>query len=107
MRSRALGQAQEDRDVDQDWLLPNSGGRTHPVGTKEKAANGLHDLGGNVQEMTYGGSALFGQARFGGSFADEPGVNSHPVVRMESPFVGRWHVGFSVEWRPETLDRPQ
>ena len=37
--------------------------------------------------MTYGGDRLFGQARYGTGFADEPGVPPHAMNRKENFFV--------------------
>lgn len=82
------------KNEDQAWFVTNSGLRTHPVATRQEDANGLFDVEGNVLEMTYGGSGLFGQVRFGTSFGDSPGVYPHNIARMEDPFVGRPNVGF-------------
>ncbi len=87
------------KNLDEAWLRPNSGLRTHPVATREPNASGLYDIEGNVHEMTYGGDKLFGQARFGTHFADEPGVPPHPMNRKENPFVGRPYLGFRPVWR--------
>lgn len=79
---------------DDGWFRENAGGRTHPVGTKNANLHGLFDVEGNVQEHTWGGNALFGQVRFGKSFADHSGTYPHSMTRMESPHVGRSYVGF-------------
>jgi formylglycine-generating enzyme required for sulfatase activity len=76
------------------WFRENSGGRTHPVGTQPANALGLFDVEGNVQVHTWGGGGLFGQIRFGKSFADHSGTYPHPMTRKENPFVGRSYVGF-------------
>jgi formylglycine-generating enzyme required for sulfatase activity len=83
------------------WTAEHAGGRTHPVETRTASARGLHDLEGNVQEMTYGGDALFGQNRAGNSFADPAGHYPHPMTRKEIPGVGRSFVGFRVVSRTD------
>lgn len=83
------------------WFRENSGGRTHPVGTKPANALRLYDVEGNVQVHTWGGNSLFGQIRFGKSFADHSGTYPHSMTRMESPHVGRSYVGIRPVRREE------
>lgn len=85
---------------DSGWFLTNSQHKTQPVGTKNPDDRGLYDIEGNVQEMTYGGGRLFGQFRFGNSFAELAGHYTHPMARKEVPFVGRSYVGFRPVRRP-------
>jgi hypothetical protein len=85
---------------EQGWFASNAAGRTHPVGHKEPGPHGLYDMDGNVQEMTYGGDALFGQIRAGNHFADPPGHYPHGITRKEHPAVGRAYLGFRVVARP-------
>jgi hypothetical protein len=54
-----------------------------------------------VQEHTWGGGSLFGQIRFGKSFADHHGTDPHSMTRNENPFVGRSYVGFRPVRRAE------
>ena len=35
------------------WYSENSGGNTHPVGTKRPNELGIYDMSGNIQEMCY------------------------------------------------------
>lgn len=84
----------KDKIQDLAWFATNSGMRTHPVGTKSADSNGLFDVEGNVAELAFGGDGLFGQARFGTSFGDNPGIYPHQMCRKESPFVGRSYLGF-------------
>lgn len=78
------------------WFSTNSGGRTQPVGRLQPNAHGLFDMDGNVAEMTYGGSGMFGQVRAGNHFADPPGSYPHHITRGEHPAVGRSYAGFRV-----------
>lgn len=91
---------QRSKDADKGWFSTNSGLRTHPVASSPAPANGLYDLDGNVKEMTYGGCSLFGQIRFGNSFACAPGVYPHTMTRKDHTSVGRSYVGFRVVCRP-------
>jgi len=43
-----------DPDGDCCWHWENSGGRTHPVGTRKPNASGLFDMAGNVTERVWG-----------------------------------------------------
>lgn len=88
------------RSEENGWFLTNSGGLTHPVGTKQPNKNGLYDMDGNVVEMTYGGDNLNGQVRAGNHFADAPGTYLHQMTRKEFPFTGRSYQGFRVVRRP-------
>lgn len=78
------------------WFSTNSGGKTHPVGTREANPSGIYDLEGNVTEWTYGGDGLFGQLRHGNNFGYPPGAYPHQMNSKEHWSVGRPYVGFRV-----------
>lgn len=58
------------------WYSGNSNGKTHPVGRKQANANGLHDMSGNVWELTSG--CLRGdcsrRVNLGGSWSSSPTI---------------------------------
>lgn len=69
-----------------------------PVGTKtpKAGANGLHDVLGNVQEWTFGGSSLFGQYRFGNDFGFASTNYPHTMNRQDHLSSARAYLGFRV-----------
>jgi sulfatase modifying factor 1 len=54
------------------WYADNSGGKTHPLGTKEPNGWGLYDMYGNVAEWTYDQYIPDFYSRFKGKVADNP-----------------------------------
>lgn len=64
------------------WYAANSGGRTHPVGSKRADALGVHDLAGNVAEWARraDGRAVV----LGGSWADGAGAVGCGAERVAS-----------------------
>lgn len=69
-----------------------------PVGTKtpKPGANGIHDVLGNVQEWTFGGSSLFGQDRFGNDFGFASTNYPHTMNRQDHISSARAYLGFRV-----------
>lgn len=63
--------------IERGWLFDNSGGTTHPVGTKPANEHGFFDIEGNVSELCAGDSPKWDvisgvgvMPRCGGSFID-------------------------------------
>ena len=65
------------------WHDENSGGETHPVGTKKPNAWGLHDMHGNVREWC---ADWYGDSRRGGT---DPSGPSSGVDRVDRG--GSWY----------------
>jgi len=80
------------------WYKADSGGRSHPVGTKQPNAWGLHDLAGNVYEWTadpYDPAAPAGDRvlRGGSWYHNAEHLRSANRYRLP-PHRGLSHVGF-------------
>ena len=81
----------DDADTDRNaWFKGNSGGRTHPVGSKPANAFGLYDMAGNVWQWTQDCYAeTYASAPSDGSAA-EPGNSCMRVDRGGSWFYPPW-----------------
>ena len=81
----------DDADTDRNaWFKGNSGGRTHPVGSKPANAFGLYDMAGNVWQWTQDCYAeTYAGASSNGSAA-EPGNSCMRVDRGGSWFYPPW-----------------
>jgi len=81
----------DDADTDRNaWFKGNSGGRTHPVGSKPANAFGLYDMAGNVWQWTQDCYAeTYASAPSDGSAA-EPANSCMRVDRGGSWFYPPW-----------------
>ena len=70
------------------WYSGNSGGTTHPVGTKRANAWGLHDMMGNVREWTQDGYGAYS-----GAAVDPQGPTSGVSRVLRVLRGGSWHSG--------------
>lgn len=76
------------------WLKENSGGTTHPVGTRNPV-NGLCDMEGNVMEWVWGKRDTgFGTSRQLGHFANGYRKDHHNLDRKDYPFAAKSYCGF-------------
>ncbi len=91
--ARSGGKAEEyagSNDVDSvAWYTSNSGGKTHPIGTKAGNRLGLYDMSGNVWQWT---ADWFGEEYYGESPKDNPqgpGSGQYRVLRGGSWYCAR------------------
>lgn len=81
------------------WYDGNSGGSTHPVGTKRDNLLGIYDMNGNVSEWCrdYESGSKY-RSYFGGDWTKSAGLCT---LGFDSPFYDRSsHVGFRVVCEP-------
>lgn len=81
------------------WYNGNSGGSTHPVGTKRDNLLGIYDMNGNVSEWCrdYESGSKY-RPYFGGDWTKSAGLCT---LGFDSPFYDRSsHVGFRVVCEP-------
>lgn len=104
---REVNDSRNRTTLDRGWFRQNSGGKAQPVGTKLPKANDLHDILGNVQEWTYGGSGLFGQYRYGNDFGWGNNEYPHTMNREDHVSSARPYLGFRVVRRSNVVGRPR
>jgi formylglycine-generating enzyme required for sulfatase activity len=85
---------EESRAADFAWFVANSGGRTHPVGTKPANGFGLYDMAGNVWQWT--------EDCYAESYAKAAAVSADNCMRVDRG--GSW---LYKSWllRPATRER--
>lgn len=85
----------ESKAGDYAWFIGNSGGTTHPVGSKKPNGYGLYDITGNVREWTADSSSPYGGILTSGGSWGDYSVMLELARRTEgSPYIRILIIGF-------------
>lgn len=104
---QAFNTAPVNADVEHEWTGINAGDKTHPVGSRAPALNGMYDLNGNVFEWAWDSKiacfefqnasyAINGQGYFFEPYTETRPRRANAGSYSESAAVARSFVGFRV-----------